>query len=370
MAAQDEVDVCESWEDMDEIGLDQKIRLNSDCAPVKFSKGCKVTVEESACIGSQCIMPEPAIRILKRPSSSASGSANGENRARPVKTFEQRKKEYEEARLRILGEARSPEDVIDDNLTRLQDKLQANNINDNSSKKNIHNNESNAKVKERKVLARLPPGATAVGLFPSPPPRGVLVIRTPRGPDGTKGFQKSERDKAVLRSIFDPTATIAEVADDGDTFAEDNDEPSTPEGTESAKLCAQGVKLAEEGNLEEALQILTKGVEIAPERAAAYNDRAQLLRLMQKDADAMKDIDRALQLTEGKLGRARALALCQRGVLLRKQGKDDDARTVFTEAAKLGSSFAKKQVVELNPYAALCNQMLSQVMRGEKEIKL
>ncbi|CAH2981017.1 unnamed protein product [Chilo suppressalis] len=195
MAALDEVDVCESWEDMDEIGLDQKIKLmSSECAPVKNHRGCKVTVEDSACIGSQCVMPEPAIRILKRPSSSGSGQLNGESRARPVKTLEQRQKEYQEARLRILGEARSPEDVIDDNLSRLQDKLQANNLNDNqnhnTSKTKNSNIENNTKGKERKVLSRLPPGATAAGVFPSPPPRGVLVIRTPRGPDGTKGFAR------------------------------------------------------------------------------------------------------------------------------------------------------------------------------------
>lgn len=58
----------------------------------------------------------------------------------------------------------------------------------------------------------------------------------------------------------------------------------------------------------------------------------------------MSDLDRALELTKGKKSRARALALCQRGVLLRKRGKDDDARAAFTEAAKLGSSFARKQV--------------------------
>lgn len=148
MAAQDEVDVCESWEDMDEIGvsliarapaavtffgsrcgpvvyvqdcmfqLDQKIKLmSSEPAPVSPAlKGCKVNVivEENACIGSQCVMPEPTIRILKRPTNSPGGPLNGESRARPVKTLEQRQKEYEEARLRILGEARSPEDVIDD----------------------------------------------------------------------------------------------------------------------------------------------------------------------------------------------------------------------------------------------------------------
>ncbi|XP_030023827.2 tetratricopeptide repeat protein 36 [Manduca sexta] len=177
----------------------------------------------------------------------------------------------------------------------------------------------------------------------------------------------SERDKAVLRSIFDPTVTIGDVADDGDQF-EDDDLPTASE--ESKALCAKGAKLAEAGKLQEALEVLNKGVEAAPDAAAAYNDRAQLLRLMQKDDDAMRDLDRALELTKGQNNRARALALCQRGVLLRKLGKDDGARVAFAEAAKLGSSFAKKQVVEMNPYAALCNQMLSQVMRGETEIKL
>ncbi|XP_072948984.1 tetratricopeptide repeat protein 36 [Epargyreus clarus] len=177
----------------------------------------------------------------------------------------------------------------------------------------------------------------------------------------------SERDRAVLRSIFDPTATIADVADDGDNFAEEDEESTIDE--ESKSLCAQGVQMAEAGKYQEALDLLNRGVEAAPERAAAYNDRAQLYRLMQKDDEAMADIDRAVLLTTGKKSRARALALCQRGVLLRKRGADDEARAAFGEAAKLGSGFAKKQVVELNPYAALCNQMLSQVMRGE-EIKL
>ncbi|CAG4940522.1 unnamed protein product [Parnassius apollo] len=180
----------------------------------------------------------------------------------------------------------------------------------------------------------------------------------------------SERDRAVLRSIFDPTATIGDVVDEGDKFPEDESEPSTPAYMESKSLSLRGMQLAEAGKLEEALELMNKAVEATPERAAAYNDRAQLLRLLLKDTDAMSDLKRALQLTEGKKSRARALALCQRGVLLRKRGSIDDARTAFTEAAKLGSSFAKKQVVEMNPYAALCNQMLSQVMKGEREIKL
>ncbi|XP_049873085.1 tetratricopeptide repeat protein 36 homolog [Pectinophora gossypiella] len=180
----------------------------------------------------------------------------------------------------------------------------------------------------------------------------------------------SERDRAVLRSIFDPTATIAaDVVDDGDSFPEESEEQSEAY-KESASICAEGVKLAEAGKLDEALKSLNKAIEVAPDRAETYNNRAQLLRLLQRDDDAMADLDRALELTADKRSRARALALCQRGVLLRRRGDTDNARAAFTEAAKLGSGFAKKQVVELNPYAALCNQMLSQVMRGEKEIRL
>lgn len=77
----------------------------------------------------------------------------------------------------------------DYSLTRIQDKLQANNINECQSQTSAKT-KNDAKGKERKVLARLPPGATSAGVFPSPPPRGVLVIRTPRGPDGSKGFQR------------------------------------------------------------------------------------------------------------------------------------------------------------------------------------
>lgn len=43
----------------------------------------------------------------------------------------------------------------------------------------------------------------------------------------------------------------------------------------------------------------------------------------------------------------------------------------FEAAAKLGSEFAKAQLVQMNPYAALCNRMLRDVMgkleRGESD---
>ena len=43
-------------------------------------------------------------------------------------------------------------------------------------------------------------------------------------------------------------------------------------------------------------------------------------------------------------------------------GDDEGALEDFKCAAHLGNDFAKQMLVALNPYAALCNQMLSKVM--------
>ncbi|KIH43521.1 hypothetical protein ANCDUO_26472, partial [Ancylostoma duodenale] len=41
----------------------------------------------------------------------------------------------------------------------------------------------------------------------------------------------------------------------------------------------------------------------------------------------------------------------------------------FQKAADLGSSFAKMQLVALNPYAAMCNKMLSEVFNNLRQGK-
>jgi hypothetical protein len=76
---------------------------------------------------------------------------------------------------------------------------------------------------------------------------------------------------------------------------------------------------------------------------------------------AVADLNEAVSVSGGQ-GRSGCQALCQRGILNRKEGQDDLARADFEAAAKLGSQFAKMQLIELNPYAALCNQMLHDVM--------
>lgn len=71
----------------------------------------------------------------------------------------------------------------------------------------------------------------------------------------------------------------------------------------------------------------------------------------------MSDLEQAINLSNAS-GRAGCKALCQRGLLRRKAANVDGAKEDFSAAAKLGSKFARNQLVEMNPYAALCNQML------------
>ncbi|XP_060035974.1 tetratricopeptide repeat protein 36 isoform X2 [Erinaceus europaeus] len=79
------------------------------------------------------------------------------------------------------------------------------------------------------------------------------------------------------------------------------------------------------------------------------------------DEGALEDLERVLALSGGR-GRAARQGFVQRGLLARLQGRDDDARSDFEQAARLGSPFARRQLVLLNPYAALCNRMLADMM--------
>lgn len=59
---------------------------------------------------------------------------------------------------------------------------------------------------------------------------------------------------------------------------------------------------------------------------------------------AFSDLMEAIKLSKIK-GKTYCQVLCQRGILYKKLGKDDEARKDFQEAANLGSSFAKQQVL-------------------------
>ncbi|XP_029964481.1 tetratricopeptide repeat protein 36 [Salarias fasciatus] len=173
----------------------------------------------------------------------------------------------------------------------------------------------------------------------------------------------SAHDRAVLQAIFNPTSPFGDVPglDLEEELIDDDSGFDTELLKQVRELEVRGVSAAEAGDLQGALQLFSQAIHILPERASAYNNRAQALRLLGDTAGALADLDRAVTLS-GSAGRTACQALVQRGLLRRLQCQNDAARADFERAAALGSEFARQQVVALNPYAALCNKMLSEVI--------
>ncbi|CAH0563389.1 unnamed protein product [Brassicogethes aeneus] len=147
MASKQEIEVLENWEEIDETDVLEK-KFTKLIAPSK-SLDCKsngvaptmnIILTGDDALRSQYVPPEPTVKILKRPSKDAQNY--GDSKVyQPKKTLQQREQEYAEARLRILGEA-SPEKV------------------------------------EEKISIQNKPR----------PVESENVIRLPKGPDGTNGF--------------------------------------------------------------------------------------------------------------------------------------------------------------------------------------
>ncbi|XP_056641477.1 SUZ domain-containing protein 1 [Diorhabda carinulata] len=144
---QQEIDVLESWEDIDETDVLEK-KFNNLLTPNRsfdsksngtMDNPVKIILTGDDALRTQYVPSEPTVKILKRPSKDTQN--NGDSKVyQPKKTLQQRELEYAEARLRILGEA-SPD-----------------------------------KIEERISIVK--PGYL----------ENDNVIRMPRGPDGTRGF--------------------------------------------------------------------------------------------------------------------------------------------------------------------------------------
>ncbi|KAJ8266310.1 hypothetical protein GJAV_G00128940 [Gymnothorax javanicus] len=172
----------------------------------------------------------------------------------------------------------------------------------------------------------------------------------------------TEHDRAVLRTIFSPTTPFDELGSNELRDLKDDDSAFDSLLLKQVKdLETQGVRAAESGDLPTALERFSEAIEVLPHRASAYNNRAQTLRLQGDTAGALMDLGQAIDLSGGA-GYTACQALVQRGLLLRLAGRDEEARADFQHAASLGSAFAQHQLVLLNPYAALCNRMLSEVI--------
>ncbi|XP_017754513.1 PREDICTED: SUZ domain-containing protein 1 [Eufriesea mexicana] len=164
MSAMD--DVLESWEEIEESEvLDKKLdalQLNAVEALEEIESSSFKTNHHTSArmimlgddgMRSQYVPPKPTVKILKRPTRDSQGSGdgplvNGDKPKQPIKSLKQREQEYAEARKRILGEEKSPEEKLMQEINKIQPKSIT------SSSSGLPSN----------------------------------VLRMPIGPDGTRGF--------------------------------------------------------------------------------------------------------------------------------------------------------------------------------------
>lgn len=141
-----EIDVLDCWEQIEEPEIEQKLRKllppsKQDDEPSCNGEPINIILTGDDALRSQYVPPEPTVKILKRPTKDT--NANNDNKLyHPKKSLQQREQEYAEARARILGEFHC--DKSEEKVASIQNK--------------------------------------------SKPSELENIVRLPKGPDGSKGF--------------------------------------------------------------------------------------------------------------------------------------------------------------------------------------
>ncbi|XP_053378845.1 SUZ domain-containing protein 1-like [Mercenaria mercenaria] len=156
----DENDVLESWEE-----LDDKEVLDKRLQDIKITQSDKNGTDDGVSQmkeeGSRT-QYTPQVRILKRSTDNAQSAKNNKSKVQvqPQKTLQQREAEYKEARLRILGEDYSG-----------------------AVAENCNNSATVPETRPVKLIKQ----TEELKLEPNK----VQLLREPRGPNGTPGFDQN-----------------------------------------------------------------------------------------------------------------------------------------------------------------------------------
>jgi len=125
----------------------------------------------------------------------------------------------------------------------------------------------------------------------------------------------------------------------------------------------------------DALSLLGDLITKYPRYASAYNNRAQLRRILKQDkGEVLADLDEAIQIATPTMpltpvSNLQAKVLCaawtQKGVVLLECGDEDRAAAAFQAGARYGGEVARQMAVRANPYARLCGAIVKKAMRNE-----
>ncbi|KAI7868954.1 hypothetical protein BDF14DRAFT_1789720 [Spinellus fusiger] len=171
-------------------------------------------------------------------------------------------------------------------------------------------------------------------------------------------------DDAILELLFNPESQGLSL----DAISETIDSSVSPlDPTLLAQLKQmeeEAVANAEKNNTDAALSLLSECIRIEPTYASAYNNRAQVYRMMNKEDLALEDLNKVIEIAQDQPKVLRQ-AYTQRAILKRHQGDLQGSQQDFAKGARYGNPIARNILVQENPYAKMCNQVMMEVMRRE-----
>lgn len=144
----------------------------------------------------------------------------------------------------------------------------------------------------------------------------------------------------------------------------------TAEQQESKRLEMKAIESANNGQYDQAYDYFQQALQLWPENASVLNNRAQTYRLQNRIADARQDLDEAIQLlgdlnlsVDPHLRQVARQAYCQRALIHLLEENRELGLKDMQRSAQLGNRFARAYMAKMNPYAALCNQMLQDMFQ-------
>ena len=180
----------------------------------------------------------------------------------------------------------------------------------------------------------------------------------------------STHDTDILTYLLTPSLQHGPVVRSNDVTDEElgGPGPSISEATHTTlrKMQSEGIRAADDERYEDAVRLFSEVLTVCDHYAPAYNNRAQCYLLLHRDTDALADLHSSIQHAHTDRLTLRQ-SLTQRGMLYRRQGLDAEARADFGLGARLGSGVCREQLVVMNPYAAMCNAMLTRAMAELQE---
>lgn len=132
----------------------------------------------------------------------------------------------------------------------------------------------------------------------------------------------------------------------------------------------EAIKMADCKQFDQALKTLEDISNRYPDHPSPLNNQAQILRLLQKNEEAMDILNYILdKYSTDDFPVVLKQTFCQRAWLHLRNGRLHEAKQDFEASLALGNEGARKMLPRCDPYAAMCNAMLCEIMQKQYSVK-